>query len=174
MTDQSMSNNLFALVSMHAWPEPRLAGEFLQAADSMWGTEAGRAEVQRWLTMVGKDSEFVEEPVWTVQQLREHFTKWDEWDRIEAERSAPPVPPEPKRSPGRPRTNPEQSIAVREAAARWHAAVQQRKEMMGKAKLLMESRIQEARTDYHALRMDWDKFVETQRQSMLTVQKSTN
>lgn len=142
------------------WPEPLLASAFMQEADHMWGTEAGRAEVRRWMQVIGKVSGFVEGKLWTVASLREHYRQWDEWTAAEEAL---------KISKGEKREALTQdrhlrSIEQKELSRRWHAAVAQRKAAVDASKKLVDAE----RDRHKALIADWDAYVEAVKMGHVT------
>lgn len=149
-----MNQRLSDLVQAVEWPEPAFAGMFLQDCDHMWGTEAGRAEVLKWIDVLGKPSQFVEGRLWTVTQLREHFAAWDKWV---AEEEAKTTVSEVKtvRQTDRHLID----AGSREHSKRWHEAVEQRRIALAASKDLMTREIVTARTRHRELELEWDRYV---------------
>lgn len=163
--------SLVELVYGAAWPNSAQADEFMNKAETMWGTEDGRALVTRWIDLLGKPSEFVDGPIWSWQQAKTHTDAWGEWHKNDlAEKEAAQAP---KRGPGRPRLTSVRNDEADIASKAWHDAIQGRKEALGQARLQRDIAIVVAKQAYDALKIDWDKFVEHQRQAMLSVQKAT-
>lgn len=180
MTDQSTPipiDSLYdsLLVAGIQWPYPRAALDFMDAADHMWGTEVGRAEVRRWILMLGKQSEFVEGEMWTVAQLQAHCAKLDEWLRNNEPNAL--LEQTLKRSVGRPRAdapllysnNPSMQAAYKE----WQDAIKQRRVALRQAKVQLREQIHALRVSYSMLETDWDNYVDSKRQVMLPA-KSPN
>lgn len=150
------------------WPRPELAGLFLQDVDHMWGTEAGRAEVERWLKVLGKPSQFVEGQLWTASQMREHWQKWDEW-HVEEEKAKKPLLHSSDRAVSRSnRTDNKKAVSTA-----WHKAVADKREAMRLSLELMHKEIATARQRHTQLAHDWDEYIAAVRGGRVTVQNVT-
>lgn len=162
-----MNQRLTDLVQAVEWPEPAFAGMFLQDVDHMWGTEAGREEVLKWIGVLGKPSQFVEGRLWTTDQLREHFTAWDAWVAAD----------EAKKVEDKPAPVPDRHLATpdaRELSRRWHVAVEQRRTALATSRLLMQQTILAERARHKDLEVQWDQYVMAVKDGRVDVQQSTS
>lgn len=169
-----MSNDLNELVAAVEWPTPEHAASFMEHTEILWGTEDGRAQVHRWLNVLGSASQFVEGQLWNVADLRSHFEQVDAWN---AEHH--PLPPAPiseteqveqsaeKRPRGRPRIYPADSKAnLAKLSKEWHEAVQQRREALEAHGALLDSVIKHHKAEHAALRSQWDAYVDSKKNAL--------
>lgn len=155
----TQSDNLFMLVREVEWPTPQHTIDFMEAAETLWGTDAGREEVRRWAAVLGKPSQFMEGTLWTVQQIKDHFLAWDEWEKHERAQREPQ-----KGKVGRPRSfDMEERCKQAERKAAWHDAVRQRKETLLISKEKMDAIIADARAAHRKLIAEWDAYCDHMR-----------
>ena len=156
---------LSELIEGTDWPSPLAAQAFLNECEIGWGTEDGRAEITRWVEVLGKPSQFLGHKLWTVEDLREHFTKLSEYEKAE---EAAKVEDEPSTEKGRPRSpdKVERQNAVRLASATWHDAVEQRRHAVLASKEAMAEQIRTIREAHDKFVKDWDAYVDHTRENL--------
>lgn len=144
--------DLFLRLMQFDWPDQNTYFEFSREVEILWGTLQGRATVERWLTVLGKND------IWTIEQLKAHFS----------EGAIPPLPipqlPTVKRGPGRPRIHNPTADYYRPL----EIARTARREALRTSRELVK--IEQLR---HAeLMEDWDRYVDSVKESCDAAQKS--
>lgn len=175
----SMSNNLDEIVAAIDWPEPYLATAFFADAEKLWGTESGRNDVKRWVSVIGQPSQFVPGKMWLAKDLKEHFAQWDKFaEENQTNNVAPEVEPEVpelpvvRTGPGRPpKGDPTKRQMAAQAMSDWHDAVKKRREVVAERKKEMEVKIAELRAEHAKFVGECDEYVAALRAAARALQQ---
>lgn len=157
-----MSGTIEEFVAEVYWPDDKLASQFILECDLFWGTEVGRRQILSWKTLMGKPSQFLQRQLWTVSDLIEHNRLHDEWvqqnkivedeeEEAQQERLAPAYG---------------DARQIKEAAKKWHEAVQQRRLNISLSKEWSDGEIDRIRKKHTELDNEWTAYISVTREEL--------
>lgn len=137
------------LLATVPWESSYAQLQFLEQTESLWCTEDGRKQIQEWVPLLGKPSQFLQRHLWTLEELIQHTEKAKQWEEehkaeLEANREA-----QRKNIP----------LTIREAKDKWRAAVQAKNDNVGASKQWTDAEVARLRAAHVALELEWTNYV---------------